>query len=313
MVTAELYPEGILKMSRGVVPTPVQKTGVAHEHREPSAFEMKQATMPDLPGKGAELFYGVRPSIVVDEGETANTFSAETLCETAVPKVANLDVHMSNDFEDQFISKYAPRIFPWALNYDCGGADYPDLFADWQQLEQSLGAEAASSLKARWRRVEGEAPLFPGPYAKMIACRPELQIAGDWMLLPAARNLHWRYAVLRSAFVVCKEKVAPGESMAANIEILINAMESIWKKISSNAAVVQRRELPINGNIGLLFSDDDMGASEKLVLRSYLNVTKIFLDVKRCVQELDTFSLDFVVSMGNAFSLRCLQTDDILL
>ena len=108
----------------------------------------------------------------------------------------------------------------------------------------------------------------------MLACRPEVQIAGDWMLLPAARNLHWRYAVLKSAFVVCKEKVAPGESMAANIEILINAMESIWKKIASNSAVVQKRKLPINGNIGLLFSDDDMGASEKLVLRSYLNVTR---------------------------------------
>ena len=142
---------------------PVNKTGVAHDQRESSAFEMKQATMPDLPGKGAQLFYGVRPSIVVDEGETANTFSAETLAETAVPKVAKLDVHMSNVFEEQFISKYTPRIFPWALSYDCGGADYPELFADWQQLEQSLGVEAASSLKARWRRVQGEAPLLPGP------------------------------------------------------------------------------------------------------------------------------------------------------
>ena len=62
--------------------------------------------MPDLPGRGAQLFHGVRPSIVVDEGETANTFSVETLCEIAVPKVAKLDVHMSNVFEDKFISKY---------------------------------------------------------------------------------------------------------------------------------------------------------------------------------------------------------------
>ena len=58
---------------------------------------MKQATMPDLPGQGSELFYGVRPSIVVDEGETANTFSAETVCETALPKVANLDVKKCPD------------------------------------------------------------------------------------------------------------------------------------------------------------------------------------------------------------------------
>ena len=230
--------------------------------------------MPDLPGQGSELFYGVRPSIVVDEGETANIFSAETVCETALPKVANLDVHMSNVFEDQFISKYTPRVFPWALNYDCGGADYPDLFADWQKLEESLGVDAASSLKARWRRVQGEAPLLPGPYAKMLSCRPEMQIGGDWMLLPAARNLHWRYSVLRSAFVLSKQKINPGESMAENLDHLVKAVEKIWKKIDSNSAVIEKRKCPINGNVGILFSDDDMGVTEKLVLRSYLNVTK---------------------------------------
>ena len=108
----------------------------------------------------------------------------------------------------------------------------------------------------------------------MIASRPELQIGGDWMLLPAVRNLHWRYAVLRSAFVSCKTKIAPGESMATNIEILINALESIWKKISSNTAVVQKQKQPINGNINVLFADDDMGFPEKQVLKSYLSVTK---------------------------------------
>ena len=41
----------------------------------------------------------------------------------------------------------------------------------------------------------------------MLATRPEMQVAGDWMLVPAARNLHWRYEVLHSAFMVCKQKV----------------------------------------------------------------------------------------------------------
>ena len=118
-----------------------------------SAFELKQATMPDVSSKGSQLFFGVRPSIVVDEAATAGTFSGEAIAESAIPKVAKLDVHMGNVFQEQFLSKYAPRIFPWSLNYDCGGADYPELFADWQQLEQSLGHEAASSLKERWRRV----------------------------------------------------------------------------------------------------------------------------------------------------------------
>eukprot|EP00973_Karenia_brevis_P025801 3560990-Karenia_brevis.AAC.1 len=76
------------------------------------------------------------------------------------------------------------------------------------------------------------------------------------MLVPSARNLHWRYSVLRSAFVVCKQRISPGESMAENLDHLLKAMEKIWKKIASRT--------PINGNFGILFSDDDMGVAEKL-------------------------------------------------
>eukprot|EP00973_Karenia_brevis_P059389 8267741-Karenia_brevis.AAC.1 len=51
-----------------------------------------------------------------------------------------------------------------------------------------LGQEATSHLKTRWRRLDSSAPLLPGPYAKRLACRPELQVCGDWMLVPAART-----------------------------------------------------------------------------------------------------------------------------
>lgn len=120
---------------------------------------------------------------------------------------------MSNEFQDRFISQYCSHILPWALNYDCGGADYPDLFANWQELEQALGNDVADQLKTRWRRLDSSAPLLPGPYAKMLASRAELQVAGDWMVVPATRNLHWRYTVLQSAFMVSKQKIIPGESM----------------------------------------------------------------------------------------------------
>ena len=182
--------------------------------KDPSAFDMKQSTMPDAPvTQESDVFSGVRPSIVVDEGIAANTFSQETLLQAAAPKVAGLDIQMSNEFQDQFISQYSARIFPWALNYDCGGADYPDLFANWQELERALGNDAATHLKTRWRRLDASAPLLPGPYAKMLASRAELQVAGDWMVVPATRNLHWRYTVLQSAFMVSKQKIVPGESM----------------------------------------------------------------------------------------------------
>ena len=101
-----------------------------------------------------------------------------------------------------------------------------------------------------------------------------MQVAGDWMLVPSARNLHWRYAVLCSAFVVCKQSVAPGESMHQNLERLMSATERIWKKVADNTVIIQKRKVPMNGNIGMLFSDDDIGTSERLLLRSYVNLTK---------------------------------------
>ena len=100
-----------------------------------------------------------------------------------------------------------------------------------------------------------------------------MQVAGHWMLLPAARNLHWRYAVLRSAFLVCKQKVSPGESMSHNLETLLQATQKIWRQIASNTVVIDKKKKNINGNIGMLFSGDDVTAAEKTVLRAYLNTT----------------------------------------
>ena len=51
--------------------------------------------------------------------------------------------------------------------------------------------------------------LVPTAHAQMLARRPEMQVAGDWMRVPGARNV-WRYAALHSTFLVCKQKVVPG-------------------------------------------------------------------------------------------------------
>ena len=58
--------------------------------------------------------------------------------------------------------------------------------------------------------MQDEAPLLPGDFAAMLATRAETQLGGDFMLVPAARNLHWRYEVLHAAFMVRKQEVAPG-------------------------------------------------------------------------------------------------------
>eukprot|EP00973_Karenia_brevis_P079488 11031030-Karenia_brevis.AAC.1 len=67
---------------------------------------------------------------------------------------------MSSVFGEKFASHYGSRVFPWALNYDCGGAEYPDLVSDWEKLEKQLGDHIVSELKERWRRTNSEPPLL---------------------------------------------------------------------------------------------------------------------------------------------------------
>ena len=76
--------------------------------------------------------------------------------------------------------------------------------------------------KEWWRRVDGE-----GEYAKMLATRLEMQIAGDWMCVPASRNLHGRCTVLHSCFFVCERKVGPGKTVRENIERI---SWDLWRK-----------------------------------------------------------------------------------
>ena len=238
-----------------------------------SVFDMKQATMHDSVQSPQQLFEHVRPSIVTDEATSADTYTDEVILEQGLENVADMKVPMSNEFQEQFVSKYMPRIFPWALNYDCGGAEYPALFEKWDDMLADQDEMLARGIKQRWRKLAGEAALVPGEYAQMLATRPEMQVAGDWMLVPAARNLHWRYEVLHSAFLTCKQKVAPGESLQQNLDELLVAVRKIWERIAKNTVTINEKNKNINGNIGMLFSADGITAAEKLVLRSYLNTT----------------------------------------
>ena len=122
------------------------------------------------------------------------------------------------------------------------------------------------------------------------------------MLVPSARSLHWRYAVLHSAFMVCKQKVAPGESMHENLDKLMNSLQKIWQKISDNAVLIDKRKIPINGNLGLLFSDSTLGPIDKLILRSYMTVTKTFRAAKHFTKESDIFFLASAAATASASS-----------
>ena len=95
------------------------------------------------------------------------------------------------------------------------------------------------------------------------------------MCVPAVRNLHRRYAVLHKAFVVCKEKIAPGQSLEVNSQELVKAATSIMNKLQKGTVKVHGVPKPVNGDLALLFRDDDVNKSpaEKAPLRSYLKVT----------------------------------------
>ena len=93
-------------------------------------FDNKQSTMHDQAPNVESSFEHVRPTLVVDEAESQNTFAPEVVAEHALKHIVDMHIQMSMQFEQQFISKYMPRILPWSLNCDCGGAEYPDLFTD---------------------------------------------------------------------------------------------------------------------------------------------------------------------------------------
>ena len=138
---------------------------------------------------------------------------------------------MSNIFEKQFVTEYLPRIFPWSLQYDCGGPEYPDFFTDWQTQHEENTEESSPNIPKRWRRKNEEAVLLPGQYSRMLATRAECHIGADWMLVPAARNLHWRYQVLTSAFLTCKQKIGMTSSPEENLIELITATQKIFERM----------------------------------------------------------------------------------
>ena len=62
--------------------------------------------------------------------------------------------------------------------------------------------------------------------------------------------------------------------MHENLDKFMDALQRIWQKISDNAVLIDKRKIPINGDLGLLFSDSTMGPTDKLILRSYMTVPK---------------------------------------
>jgi len=242
-----------------------------------SAFENKQSTMPDdAPEDVRNIFQGIRPHLVVDQATVDDAISRDTQTEFALNQIAGATVKMSNTFVDQYVSRYLTSIFPWILNYSCGGPEYPELFnlQAWEDMEQGSADPVELGVAMRWRRVQNAPVVTPGMHAQHLATRSEAQVGADWMCVPAARSLHWRYCVLHKAFVICKEKIAAGESLHVNLQQLIDASTSILERLNKGTVKVHGVPKPVNGDLALLFRADDLLPAEKVILRCYLNVTQ---------------------------------------
>ena len=242
-----------------------------------SAFDNKQSTMPDAEGGDInEVFRGVRPNLVVDEASVDNALPQNLQTEFALSQVAGTTVEMSSKFVDQFVSRYLSSIFPWSLNYPCGGPEYPELFnlQAWSDMEMGSTEAVQLGIATRWRRLQDAPAVTPGLHAQHLATRSEAQLGSDWMVVPAARNLHWRYSVLHKAFVTCKEKLAAGESLSVNLQQLIDASTSLLQRLHKGSVKTHGVAKPVNGDLAMLFRADDLQPGEKLLLRCYLNITQ---------------------------------------
>lgn len=126
-----------------------------------SAFESKQSTMPGAEATDINnVFRGVWPNLVLDEASVDNTLPQNLQTEYALSQVAGTTVEMPNKFEDQFVSRYLSSIFPWALNYGCGGPEYPELFKLQALSDMEVGSTDAFQLGVAtwWRRLQ-DAPV----------------------------------------------------------------------------------------------------------------------------------------------------------
>ena len=76
-----------------------------------SAFDLKQATIPDGPTKQVEgLFQNTRPQLVVAEGSVDNALPQDLQTEHALGAIAELDIKMSSKFEDRWVCLSTCRV-----------------------------------------------------------------------------------------------------------------------------------------------------------------------------------------------------------
>ena len=140
---------GIFKEMQDVVEAESALQAKFGHKSQDSAFEIKNATMPDAETEVSDAFVDKRPLLVLDEAKTEGALPKHALLKYGLGSVAELQIPMSREFDDQWTSSYLPMIFPCSLNYRCGGAEYPDLFSNWDNLASDAPSKLDLGIKGR--------------------------------------------------------------------------------------------------------------------------------------------------------------------
>ena len=150
------------------------------------------------------------------------------------------------------------------MSYRAGGANF---LGFWQNLEDQ---------PERWRRSSNAAVLTPQRNVKNLARRVEMQIANDWCLVPAMRNVSMRHAALESCYASCRMSAPKNQPQAATAASLVTAAEQLYSKLKKGSVTMHGKKRPIKGDMRLLRYADDLSSKEKLLLDNYRRVTKGF-------------------------------------
>ena len=118
------------------------------------------------------------------------------------------------------------------MKYPVGGADFPEFGKSLEEVPE------------RWRRGDGAAILTPQRNAKNLARRVEMQVANDWNLVPAARNISVRHSALEGAYASCTMRTPKDEPLAATATKLMAAIVNIYRSLHRGTVKVQGQKHP---------------------------------------------------------------------
>ena len=250
---------------KGIVP-PAVLAAVrrrASTHARPS--ENKHATPADAPSLAEDFLQHTRPVICTPSAGSRRQKTVEEERTYALSTPGTVAFQTDVEMIDQWNREYPSAAWPFAFSFPCGGPDYP-----------RGHKRVYTTQRARGPLLENENnDLTPKPvdlstWVAGIARRVEAQIRGDWTLIPALRNLWFRFSAVTSHLITgtYKHKSETDDEFA---DRLVAAVKKLNRLLVEGVYGPDRR--PIAGDITKLPVACDLTRDEQSIARSVCAVT----------------------------------------